>query len=85
MTLFLLICSIEHQDVHPIQQVCYVLDIPRSTYYDSHHKTFSNRERENNELIQRITEIHKESKKRYGASKIHHLGEEGYKASIKHV
>jgi len=66
--------------------MCDVLDVPRSTYYDSLHKTISNRDRENNELTQRITEIHKESKERYGAPKIHHLlEEEGYKVSIKRV
>ena len=38
------------------------------------------------ELTQRITEIHTESKERYGAPKIHHLlEEEGYKVSIKRV
>lgn len=66
--------------------MCDVLDIPRSTYYQSLNKTISNRERENNELTKRIIEIHSESNGRYGAPKIHHLlQEEGYKVSINRV
>ena len=66
--------------------MCDVLDVPRSTYYQSLNRTISNRERENNELTKRIIEIHNDSNKRYGAPKIHHLLEkEGYQVSIKRV
>ena len=66
--------------------MCDVLEIPRSTYYQSWHKTISKRERENQELMNRIKEIHLESKERYGAPKIHHiLCEEGYNVSLKRV
>src|SRR5690625_4364392 len=66
--------------------MCDVLDVPRNTYYKSLDKTISNRERENIELTKRITEIHNESKKRYGAPKIHHqLEQEGYSVSINRV
>jgi len=47
--------------------MCEVLEVPRSTYYQSLNKTISNREQENNELTKEIIEIHKESKQRYGA------------------
>jgi len=58
--------------------MCDVLDVPRSTCYKSLDKTISNRERENIELTKRITENHNESKRRYGAPKIHHqLEQEG--------
>ena len=71
---------------HPIQTMCDVLDVPRSTYYQSLNKTISNRERENNKLTKRIIEIHNDSDKRYGAPKIHHLlNEEGYLVSLKRV
>ena len=74
------------KDNHPIQKMCKILDVPRSTYYQSLNKTISNRERENNKLIQRIITIHQDSKQRYGAPKIHHLlVEEGYDVSIKRV
>ncbi len=66
--------------------LCNVLDIPRSTYYDTLNKTESNRERENKELFQQIKRIHAESKQRYGAPKIHKvLEKEGYRVSIKRV
>lgn len=66
--------------------MCDVLDVPRSTYYKSLNKTISNRDRENQELTERIIEIHNDSNKRYGAPKIHYLlVEEGYHVSIKRV
>src|SRR5690625_6926478 len=66
--------------------MCDVLDVPRSTYYQSLNKTISNLERENNKLTKRIIEIHNDSDKRYGAPKIHHLlNEEGYLVSLKRV
>jgi len=66
--------------------MCEVLDIPRSTYYQSLKKTTSNRERENNELTERILDIHQESNQRYGAPKIHRkLVKENYRVSIKRV
>lgn len=66
--------------------MCDVLDVPRSTYYQSLNQTISNREQENNELTKRISEIHNESDKRYGAPKIHYLlVKEGYQVSLKRV
>jgi hypothetical protein len=53
--------------------MCEVLDIPRSTYYQSLTKTESAREHENRLLLEHIQLIHKESKGRYGVSKIHFL------------
>ena len=57
------------KDSHPIQIMCDVLDVPRSTYYKSLDKTISNRERENIKLTKKIIEIHEASYKRYGAPK----------------
>src|SRR5690625_2268240 len=76
----------DQKDNHPIRTMCDVLDVPRSTYYQSLNKTISNLERENNKLTKRIIEIHNDSNKRYGAPKIHHLlNEEGYLVSLKRV
>lgn len=44
--------------------MCETLKVPKSTYYQSFHKTESKRDRERRELTQRIVEIHKDSKKR---------------------
>lgn len=66
--------------------MCEVLEVPRSTFYQSLNKTISNRERENNELTKEIIAIHKESKQRYGAPKIHQvLLKKGYKVSQNRV
>ncbi|WP_396019961.1 IS3 family transposase [Bacillus sp. SD088] len=71
---------------YPVQIMCDVLAIPRSTYYQSCHKSESNRDRENKELTERIKSIHKESHERYGAPKIHQiLKKEGYTVSLKRV
>ena len=66
--------------------MCQTLDIPRSTYYESLTKTESNRDRENREYTDKIRQIHEESKKRYGAPKIHKaLEKQGYSISLKRV
>lgn len=66
--------------------MCKVLAIPRSTYYQSGKNVESNRDRENKEITRQITTIHKESKQRYGAPKIHHiLQQEGFQVSLKRV
>jgi len=76
----------QHKDQYSVQTLCDVLEIPRSTYYQSLHVVESNRERENKELTKRIIDIHTESKQRYGAPKIHFiLQQEGYSVSLKRV
>jgi transposase InsO family protein len=76
----------EHKEQYPIQTMCEVLSIPRSTYYHSLHKTESIRERENKELTKKIIQVHQESKERYGAPKIHQtLLKDGCLVSLKRV
>jgi putative transposase len=76
----------QFKDQHPVQTLCEMLDLPRSTYYDSKNKTESNRARENKELTEEITKIHHESKKRYGSPKIQkELVKKGYSVSQKRV
>ncbi len=66
--------------------MCETLDIPKSTYYQSLHKTESNRDRENREFTEKIIQIHEDSKKRYGAPKIHEiLVKQGHKISLNRV
>ena len=66
--------------------MCEALDIPKSTYYQSLNKTESNRDRENREFTEKIIRIYEESKKRYGAPKIHEILEkQGHKISLKRV
>ncbi|MCU7210212.1 IS3 family transposase [Turicibacter sp. 1E2] len=76
----------QHHQEHDIKQLCEVLSVPRSTYYQSKHQTESKWERENQKLLERIKEIYFESKCRYGAIKVHHqLIKEGFTVSLKRV
>ena len=66
--------------------MCETLDMPKSTYYQSLHKTESIRDRERREFTEKIIQIHEDSKKRYGAPKIHEiLVKQGHKISINRV
>ncbi|KGX83783.1 integrase, partial [Pontibacillus litoralis JSM 072002] len=66
--------------------MCETLVIPKSSYYQSLYKTESNRDRENREFTEKIIQIHEESKKRYGAPKIHEILEkQGHKISLNRV
>lgn len=62
------------------------MKIPRSTYYDHINRTTSKRACENALLRDEILAIYIESKKRYGAPKIHNvLLSKGYHLSVKRV
>src|SRR5205085_9736820 len=71
---------------HPIQVMCEVLKVPRSTYYQSFHKVKSSYDIANEAILARIKIIHAESKGRYGTPKIHYLlTQEDFKVSLKRV
>lgn len=60
--------------------------MPRSTYYHLCNKTVSSRATENKKITQQIVSIHKETKGRYGAPKIHNqLIKQGICISLKRV
>jgi hypothetical protein len=61
------------KEVFPIQVMCEVLDMPRSTYYQSLTKTESAYDRKNRLLLEQIQLIHKKSKGRYREPEIHFL------------
>ena len=66
--------------------MCKVLEINRSTYYKKLHHTTSKRELDNKKLDEEIKTIYYETKKRYGAPKIHKaLIANGRNASLKRV
>ena len=66
--------------------MCKVLGVSRSSYYKFLNKKESNRSIENKQFQERILTIYKESKKRYGAPKIHKvLMDKGFKISLKRV
>lgn len=64
--------------------MCKVLKVCRSSYYKYINKKPSNREIENQKIEEKILDIHRDSKKRYGAIKINKsLEEQGITISIK--
>ncbi|MDQ0269578.1 transposase InsO family protein [Cytobacillus purgationiresistens] len=70
----------------PIQVMCDVMDMPRSTYYQSLNKKESARDLENQLLLEQVKLIHQESKRRYRAPKIHFLLlKAGFSISLKRV
>lgn len=66
--------------------MCDVLEIPRSTYYQTLTFIISKRQEENQALTEKILHIYIESKARYGAPKIRQvLLKDGTKVSLKRV
>lgn len=64
--------------------MCKVLKVSRSSYYKHLHKKPSNRAIENSKIEEKIINIHKESKNRYGAVKINEaLKSSGITISLK--
>ncbi|PIC62558.1 IS3 family transposase [Sporosarcina sp. P13] len=76
----------QEKENFPIQVMCEVLKVPRSTYYQSFRKVKPSYTIENEAILARIKIIHAESKGRYGAPKIHYLlTQEGFTASLNRV
>ena len=48
----------DQKNNYSVQTMCDVLDVPRSTYYDSQDKTIFKREQENIELTEEIIKFH---------------------------
>ena len=55
---------------HPVEKMCKVLTVSRSSYYKRKNKGKSRRQRENEKLLVLIKEIFRESKERYGSPRI---------------
>ncbi|WP_427107558.1 IS3 family transposase [Lysinibacillus xylanilyticus] len=73
----------EHQ---PVQMMCRILKMPKSTYYKSFHKKPNSYHVANEKLLAHIRVIHNESGGRYGAPKIFAiLKQDGYTGSIERV
>ena len=76
----------KYQDRYPVKIMCKVLGINRSTYYKYLNHVKSNRDAENQKLDNDILAIYYDTKRRYGAPKIHHeLLENGWHVSLKRV
>ena len=55
---------------HPVEKMCKVLELNRSSYYKRKSVGKSKREKENEEILELIKEIFFESKERYGSPRI---------------
>jgi putative transposase len=59
-----------HQSQHRIGQLCQVLAVSRSGYYAWRHRPASPRAQANARLVERMTQLHRQLKERYGAIKL---------------
>jgi len=58
-------------NLHPIKQLCDVLGVSRSGYYDWTQRTPSKRERDNEQLLSKVKVLYKAHKRRYGSPRIY--------------
>lgn len=56
-----------HQSQHRIGRLCQVLAVSRSGYYTWRHRPASPRAQANARLVERMTQLHRQLKERYGA------------------
>ncbi|MEV9639161.1 IS3 family transposase [Mammaliicoccus sciuri] len=69
---------------HPVQVFCEVLEVPKSTHYQSFHNVKASYEIENETILARIKIICAESEDHYGTPKIHQfLKKEVFTVSLK--
>ena len=59
-----------HQHQHRIERLCQVLAVSRSGYYAWRRRPLSARARANAGLVERMTQLHRQMKERYGALKL---------------
>ncbi len=71
---------------YPIRLMCRCLDVSPSGYYDWESRLASERERDNDRLLERIREIHSDSRGVIGAPRMHEdLTGEGETASLNRI
>jgi transposase InsO family protein len=75
-----------HRSEFPVARMCSALEVSTSGYYAWRTQPQSHRERENQELVAQIREIHAESRETYGSPRIHaELVDQGVKCNKKRV
>ncbi len=60
----------ECRSTFPVKKMCQLLAVSRGGYYDWEQRKPSNRKRANAMLLEKIKEVHKKTKKRYGSPRI---------------
>lgn len=69
---------------HTVKMLCNLYQVPKSSFYERINRKESKRAKENKMLKDKINQIYKDSKKRYGAPKItKQMKRKGYKISLK--
>lgn len=75
-----------HRRQFPVRRMCQVLEVSPSGYYAWCQRPPSQRERDNQQLLEKIRTIHEQSRKTYGSPRVHaQLGKQGYRCSRKRV
>jgi len=62
-----------HRNEFPITLMCEVLGVSTSGYYDWRKRPLSKRKQENQALLERIEDIHAQSRKTYGSPRVHRV------------
>jgi transposase InsO family protein len=75
-----------HRDEFPVIRMCQVLEVSASGYYAWRGRPVCQRERDNQELLDQIREVHADSRKLYGSPRVHaKLNKEGIHCNKKRV
>lgn len=61
----------EHADRYPVNRLCTLVGVPRSTFYEWSTRTPSQRDLDDEVLTAEIVEIHDASQRTYGAPRVH--------------
>jgi putative transposase len=76
----------DYRDEFPVTRMCQVLEISASGYYAWRGRPVSQREQDNQELLDQIKEIHAASRKTYGSPRVHaDLVDQGIRCNKKRV
>jgi putative transposase len=76
----------DHQHHMDVKHLCAALQVSRSAYYSWHQSGSSMREQHNQELLERISQIHQQSHRTYGSPRIWHvLRQQGIRCSRKRI
>ena len=76
----------DHQHLIDVKRLCAVLQVSRSAYYSWQQSGTSMREHHNQELLERISQIHQQSRRTYGSPRIWHaLRQQGIRCSRKRI
>ena len=61
----------EHSEKYPVSVMCPLLDVSKAGFYDWLERPVSQTSKENAVLVEKIQEIHTESRRTYGAPRVH--------------